>query len=471
MTQFLRFRTAILAFIILALGIFLYQRFLNFYFFQDDFFLLRISNIHNTSSLVDAFKFRPDIVGYRPITINIYFSLSKLIFGLNPVAFRLITFTFFLLTFLLITKLFSKISKNIGIGLLTATFWLLSSIHFMSITWISASYQIFGTFFFLLTSLSLIKYLGSYKPFYYIQTLVFFLITLGSFEFAVTWPLLFGFFILNNNNLKKTIKILWPFFLIVFTYLFLRFIYIKVPEIEEYKFVISPEAVKTFVWYIFWTLNIPDEFKKQVVGNLIFLNEKFQIDFWQLILKSILGSAFVLILSLAVPIYRISTKKLLLNLKLPMFGFAWFSFTILPVLFLPNHNFLYYLTLPSIGIYFTIAYFLIVQNSRIVIFLAAITWFFTSFFVINFYFSNSWMNEAQKFAKGFVAVLENQSTSLPTGSTLFYSIEDKPHLQAVSGKNAFKLLFPDNQYQIYYNKEDLIAHKKNGGINYIYLFK
>lgn len=424
------------------------------------------------TNLYDTFKFRNDMIGYRPVTINLYFSLAKSVFGLNPLGFRLITFITFFACFLMIFKLITKITKNLKIGFLTATFWIFSSIHFMSLTWISASYPIFGTLFWLISAILLLKYLETQKIIYYILTIASFLVTVGSFEFAITWPpIMFCYYLLTNKSLKKGILLFSPFGLIGLIYLLFRSVYIKVPDIPEYQFIINFEALKTFFWYILWSLNIPEEFKKQIVKNLIFFNETFQVDYWPLIAKTFLGGLSILVLTFTIPLYKALKGKLKLNFSIIFLSIVWFSIGILPVVFLPNHNFLYYLTMPSIGIYLLLSYFLAKHSEIIVITAVIIIWLLTSISVIRFYYNNSWMLEAQRFAKEFIVNLQAQAADFPRNSIFLYSINDKRHLQAISQDNAFRLVYTDSSYKIYYNEKDFNAAKNRNSNQYIFVFQ
>src|SRR3990167_4519848 len=215
---------AILILIIFFISFALYHSSLNYYFFQDDFFEINISKAQNLGQYLEFFKFRDDIIAY---------------------------------------------------------FWLTSSIHFMAITWIAAAYNITGTFFWLLTSLLFLKFLERKRIIFYALSLIVFLITIGSFEFSVTWPVIFGFyyFLVLGNSLMKSLKILAPFILVSFIYIILRLFFIKIPQITEYQLSFNQELIKALLWYFLWTFNIPEEFKKQVVNNLIVFNSKFLLEF------------------------------------------------------------------------------------------------------------------------------------------------------------------------------------------------
>src|SRR3989344_3503122 len=93
--------------IILIIGVsfVLYYSNLNYFFFQDDFFEINISRASNLNEYFNFFKFRNDIIAYRPISLQNYFFLSQAIFGLNPFGYRIVTFVLFFLSAILIAKI------------------------------------------------------------------------------------------------------------------------------------------------------------------------------------------------------------------------------------------------------------------------------------------------------------------------------------------------------------------------------
>ncbi len=129
------------------LVILLYHFSLNYFFFQDDFFHINISKASNLADFINFFKFRNDIVGYRPISIQSYFFLLHFLFGLKAIYFRVFNFLIFVACYLLINKIATIFSGEKSVGIVSATLWALSSFHFMTLAWISASYQLIGTLF------------------------------------------------------------------------------------------------------------------------------------------------------------------------------------------------------------------------------------------------------------------------------------------------------------------------------------
>lgn len=450
-------------FILLCLSIFLNVRSFNYFYFQDDFFNFNITQGNSISSFLNLFKFRDDIIAYRPISLQLYFFILQQFSGFNSYIFRISTFGIFAINFLLIVSLVSKIGESKKIGLLTGALWLFSSIHFMSLSQIN--YNMIGTFFFLLTSLWFLTYTKNHQKIFYILSIISFLFALGSYEFAVTWPLIFGFYyLIVNKNLKKLTKFFSPYLFITFLYFFLRSIYIKIPSIVEYKVEASVNSLKALFWYFLWTLNTPEEFKKQIVSRLIIFNERFLSEYWLLVSVTFIGVLWIIFLGIVVPAYYILRKKININWKLIILSLSWFLIGLSPVLLLPNHNFIMYLTMPSIGLYFLISYLLIKSKIKILPFIVIIIWVFMSKNTLDFYHKNSYIVESQKFSRSFYVGIKSAFPNLPGNSAVYYPVTDIEKQQAIMDQEAIKAIFKDSTISIYYNKESLLKDFQSGRI-------
>lgn len=449
----------------------LYFSSLNYFFFQDDFYEINIARVNNMGDFLAHFKFLENRSSYRPIGLQTYFYVSQKIFGLNAAGFRIITFIFLFASYFLIIKLVEKITNNRLIGVLTATFWVTSSVLFMAITWIAAAWNIIGTFFYLLTSVTFMSYLKTNKSYWYVLTLLFFLLTLGSFEFFISWPLVAAYYLLflNKKNLKITLKLLSPFFLISIAYIILRLRYSYLPNISEYKIEIGIDTIKNLFWYVLWTFNIPEEFKKQIIHGLIIPNTTFAKEFASLIAKSILSSVLIVLLGFILPILK-NFKSRNINWRMILFGIVWFVASIAPVLILPNHAFAMYLILASIGIYFVMSYLIASRFKAPVIIAIFLIWVFSSFTTISFYKDSSWMIDSQNFARQFAIQLKSRFPQLPQDAVVFYPLSDKRHIQAVLNQNEIKVIYNDPSISIFYNEADFIKYLKENPTNNIYKF-
>src|SRR3989338_10640602 len=87
---FKKYQTFFVFFLIFGLSLFLFYPSLNYYFFQDDWFVL---NWVKTGDFLSFFKFRVDTIYWRPLSMQLFFWIGKSIFGLNPIGYHLISFT------------------------------------------------------------------------------------------------------------------------------------------------------------------------------------------------------------------------------------------------------------------------------------------------------------------------------------------------------------------------------------------
>lgn len=456
----------------LLFSIKLYSSSLDYFFFQDDFFEINISKVRDATSYLDFYKFRNDIIAYRPISLQNYFLISKFLFDLNPVGYRFITFMFFLSSAYLITKVVYKLTQNSKIAFLTASFWLISAIHFMSLTWIAAAYNIIGTFFWLLTTLFFLLYLEKKKFSYYIFSIITFFLTIGSFEFSITWPIIFSlyYFFLLKNSLAKSLKVFYPFLILSLVYLLLRTFLIKVPQIPEYKVAVNVGSLKALLWYFLWSFNIPEEFKKQIIKYLILFKERFLIDYYLLVIVSSISFLWILTIGALILLYRNLKNQNSTDFRFLIFCLFWFIIGISPVLLLPNHTFTMYLTLPSIGIYLILSYILVKNSQPIATGMVILLFLISSVVTLNFYKTNSWMIEAQKFSGRFSTNIKLEYPTLPKNSVVLYPLVEQESRQALLYSNALQALYDDSTLTIYYNKLDLIKGIQKNNQRPIYIY-
>ncbi len=429
--------------------------------FQDDYFNFNITHATNIYDFLNFFKFRSDIIAYRPVSLEIYFFLMSHLFGFNALIYRLFNFAFLSLTYLLIFRVVKQISLNSKVALLTSSLWILASFHFMSLGQIN--YNLIGTFFFMLSASLFINFMNKDKWAYYWLALIFFLLTIGSFEFAVTWPVIIGYYyiFIGSNHRHGKIKPLIPYFAITVAYILLRQVYAAVPQALEYKIAFNLDSMKAFFWYILWTFNVPEEFKKQVVSRLLIFNQQFLWEYWQLIAVSFIGAIWLSFLAIVFPVFCIFKTKLKINIKIVLFCIIWFIAGISPVLILPNHSFMMYLTLPSIGIYFLMSYLIFASHNKWLILPVLIIWLITSKSTIDFYSINSYIVESQKESHKFFINIKKDFPVLPNNSIVLYQIDVLWKKQALMDQQAIKAIYNNPTISIYYNKEEMDEALKN----------
>ncbi len=352
------------------------------------------------------------------------------------------------------------LTKDTLTGVLTGCFWITASIHFMTLSWIAAAYNIIGTFFYLLTSLFFLKYILKGNRYYYFLSIFLFLLAVLSFEFSITWPIIFLIYCIYIHK-RYYLKFV-PYLVISFVYLFIKFMYAVIPKIPEYEITLNVNSLKAFFWYVLWALNIPEEFKYQVSNILILMNNKFLSEFWPLVFKTYTSLILLVTICVGIPIYRYFKKEIEINPRIIIFSIVYFVITISPVLLLPNHTYTMYLTLSSIGIYALISHLLSSNKSKLLIIGVLAVWISSSQITLNFYKATSWIVDSQKKAKDVLEYSLAKYPTLPKGTTLYFPLIKKREEQALSGKNAFKVMYDDSKLEVYYSLPDLREAYKKG---------
>lgn len=442
----------------------------SFYFFQDDWFNFNITNINSIQGYISFFKFRNDIIAYRPIGLQTFFFIYRHLFGLNALPVRIINFELLVLSYVLIMRLFYKISKSKFVGFFAASLWILSSIHFMNIGVIN--YNLLGTFFWLTIFLLYLNYIKNKHTTIYLLTIFTFIFTLGIFENVLSWIPAAGFYtlIILKKPFKEVFNIFLPFITICIIYVSIRQMFVAHLSIIEYKTTFNLESIKAFVWYILWAFNVPEEFKKQIQHFLIVFNPVFFNEYKNLVITAFFLVVTIMTLGIVFPV--VSARKLLKgqSVKLVIYSIFWFCLTIFPVLLLPNHNFIMYLTLPLIGICFLISYLIFLSKHKSLYFIVFIVWLFSSINTLNFYKVNFFMVNSQKVSGEFAKNIKSRFPFLPRNAVIYYPLSFHGDRQALLEQNAIQAIYRDQTLTILYTNQELKNFiKKNSG-NYLYIY-
>ncbi len=307
---------------------------LNYYFFQDDWFVL---NWVKNSNLLGLFKFRTDIIYWRPISMPLFFKLNLSLFGLNPLGFHAMAFLIFFLLTSVVFYLFKSFIKDTKISFIIAFLYATWSIHFISLSWLSTTSYILGPLF------EIISFIFFFRKNYFLSIAAF-ILAIASSELAIVLPLLFLIWDLMING-RNRFKYILPFLAIDFIYLVLRFYIFPIPIGGNYQ--LSPSGViNNIIWYFGWALGLPESLK-----DLVFIRHPSEslrvlIQFWRVTIPSAL--LFLLI------VHRL-TLNFRQNSKDYLFGAAWFLVSISPVVALKDHSYPMYLSFAGLGLLFILS--------------------------------------------------------------------------------------------------------------------
>jgi hypothetical protein len=161
------------------------------------------------------------------------------------------------------------------------------------------------------------------------------------------------------------------------------------------------------------------------------------------------------------------------------FCIFWFLIGILPVAFLPQHKFSFYLTLPLIGLTFRIAFLLVTSKiNKIFIWLFLLIWTLTSVLTLKFTVQTNWISQSEKvaemahiyFDEGQINLSGKNKQNLvgkniylvdtPIDSTLPWS-PTSTLKTILSNKNFFEVFYPNLAAKINYSGLEKVPTQKD----------
>lgn len=443
----------ILAFtLIFAASLALFFPSLNYYFFQDDWFVL---NWVQTGDLASFLSFRTDIIYWRPISMPLLFFTAKNLFDLNPLGYHLIAFSIFFALIFAVYKLFLLLGFDRKLSFAASFMYGVWPIHFISLSWFSTTSYIIGPFFQVTSFIFFIKFIENRRKLFGIMSFAVFLLGIGSSEFTLVLPAIFlawGFLI------KKTIylKPLLPYLITDIIYIFIRSYVFPLPTAGDYQPFLNKQIINNFIWYIAWALGFPENFKTLIFPTLINQSVEIVTKFWTITFPS-----FLLIL-VFIRQFLITKRR---YLKSYLFGAVWFSIGLTPVITITNHSFPMYLSFSGIGFLYIIITSL--KNSPLIIQVAFFClWFITSFANLQFTRTSHWIKNEQAVSKAYVDFTNKVIPNPPSGSIFyfkpadvefavrhhFFLVETESTLkQSLSDQNAMQAIYGDPTLQSFYS--------------------
>ena len=157
-------------FLVIGLSLLLYYPSINYYFLQDDWFVL---NWVRSNNLLSFFEFRTDIIYWRPLSMPLFFWIGKILFGLNPFGFHVISFILHFLNILLLSTISYLLFKNIKAALLSGFLFATASFHFMTLSWLSLTWNVIGLFFFQIAIVFYLQYRNKISYIKYYGIIIF----------------------------------------------------------------------------------------------------------------------------------------------------------------------------------------------------------------------------------------------------------------------------------------------------------
>lgn len=452
-------RLALLAAAMIIAVLVVYGKLLTLPFFQDDFFVLRMTQNINISELWRFFHINPQVVYYRPISMPLFFYTLQYLFGLDPFAFRVVVFFTHMLNGILVWMIFFSFSRRLLLSWLGAFLYLTATLHFISLAWISEYSVLLGTTLILVTMLTFLKSERmSFLPILLFQLGLFvheIVIVIPAILFVAT--LLWRF-----RGMKDLILRFSPFALVGGVYLWLRFFLFPPPLTGTYTQSVSPEILKTLFWYVSWAFQIPEEFRPQTLHlfpfelNALFASEFFGFVFFALFCL-LLFIAFFLVIPTVVFFLKGTKGQRREGAKTLIFGAAWFLLAIGPFLTIPAHAYPLYANVASIGLLLLVTCLIslhVVNIQRFFrwkglgVWVTAVCWVVVSILSTRLAIYTHWTVQVATRSERILTPFARLRPTLPEGSIILLP-KDTQLQNALLGGAAFQVLYGPSVSTIY----------------------
>ncbi len=318
-------------------------------FFLDDYQFMQWEGVENPKNILGLFQ--GDLphghVGYRPLK-NVFFNLSFQVFGWNPLGYHLQAIFFHLACTILVYLIILQMTGRSLLSFMTSLLFGVHPIHVEAVTWITASMDAIGIFFFFaafyLYLLAARERETNKRVLYSLSILS---ASIGYFanEISLTLPLLiilydYCFAGLNWSNIWRKGRIYLLYFLGGGAYMLARLSTIKIMARGEFfanspyhTFLTMSKAIVKYITLILFptTLNINQELPGGIL-SMHFAERQINIILSQSIFDfSILASLLLLTVLISLTIFY--RKKQLFV----FFFVGWFFISLLPVLnIIPN---------------------------------------------------------------------------------------------------------------------------------------
>ncbi len=304
-------------FVLVSLVAFIYRDSFTSRFFQDDRILMRLAQTTGVFTAIPHFP-------YRPIAIQVFYSLGNFLFGNNPVGYHLLLFFAFAGSLFFLFRIMKILFREENKALSAVFFYALNISLFAEFYWIATSYFSLGALFFF----GAIYFFLLQGFVFVVLCLLMFLLALGSNEMAFVLPAIFSLcsWYLREGNRQK----LAGFWLLDGLLLFFRVIFIGFPKVADYTLKFNFQVLGTLRWYLLRVFDLPEGIRNNPDSPVIYL----------------LLAVFLILM--AVNLYTYFRKRY--DPRLFLLGLLWFLTAGLPFYFLPGHMSSYYLALALPGI-------------------------------------------------------------------------------------------------------------------------
>lgn len=438
---------------IILLSIIIFSPSIGNFFFGDDWFHLRISEISSPGEFFNFFSFSQtpqSTTFYRPISTQVFHFLFGAIFGLNPFPYHVFILLLFATDLYLLFRVVKKITGSTKQSLLTLFLYGISATHFVKFYYLAASQEIIMLFFGLLM---IVSYLRKPTIVNRILSVLFFVLAILSRETAIILPVVL--LIIDWGKKEFNFRRVIPYLIILIPYLYFRLFIFGGTLGDSYIWDFSiKRAINTLGWYTLWSVGVPELLVDYTSSGFKLLPRFFtDLPNYYLIILTLTGLSISGFAFLVLKNIRKLNRKILSSVGIFLIGVS-------PVIFLPWHKFALELTIAMIGFCMVFSGFLIKEKIKIlslglvILYIALNLW--TNF--LNYKINYS-VRRAQ-LSQNIFNYFNSQYPKLPENA-YFEFLNDTPDFgqawgsskqvaAATSRSDLFKVLYKNPSVEIYF---------------------
>ncbi len=340
-------------FFLFTLSAFIFRNAFTTYFFNDDFFFLKITRINSFSQFINFFSPIRQY-SYKPISTEVFYFFIHL-FNNNIFIAHLLGFFVYFIGVYYLFKIILHLSKNKFLSYLTTGFFAINFTHVFQLYYLGTFQE---AYLFTFLAISFYKLLTGKNT----QAVIFFVLALLSKETAVLFvPFLIIFKLFVNKKIQW--RKLLPYIILglIFTLTY-QYSLKYVTLLENYRINLNPRTtINNLMWYFLWALGLPNFMPDYFISII-----KPPIPEFYKLLKNLpevktyfyFFVTYLLTFSVGIIYYLIKeNKKIKEIIYLGFFSIVSFFIFIGPIGFF-QHRWMVRLTLPLIFTVFMETYFI-----------------------------------------------------------------------------------------------------------------
>lgn len=452
--------SVLLLFLSLVVAFLLYRGSFGAYFFQDDWFTLKIGRASTISEFFRFFLPRQDVIYYRPLGMQVPFYLLSSLFGMSAFPFHVVTFLTLTFSVVIVYFLVLEISGKKFIALLSSVLYATSAIHYTPFYWSSTYSFMLGPLIFFSSFWLFLRCMKKENGRIYLVSFLLFIMGIFTNEIVAVYPLIVFSYLLFQGKVKEKLQFMIPFFLFTALFLSSRFLLFPPPTQGVYRLSVGSYILGSIRAYFLWSFNWPEELKAQFI-SLFRLNPLFIQSFPREALLFVSTFLFALVISFVGPI---AMQVIYIGQRIPrtvFFGGIWFLIGLLPVLFFPDHSYSYYLPISEVGLLLAISTLLyqlhrmssLLFLRHLALFIFLECWLIASFTTVAFNEKVHWAPRRASLSRYLVLKIQKEYPLLPYGGTIYLDPSSEFRL-ALNDQDALDVLYPDLHLKTIYGYKD-----------------